>query len=205
MIEQNGEDTVRSIFASHLISPVAFEILQRNPFTPSDFKEFINARKDTILEAIARHITDDTIDLDVGIEDLNDAIESVEVALRVSIYKELGGSFEDIKGLHFFPKLNERIANALRRDPSLDHEHYATLAGKLEYFDLREVEDTIKSKQVWDRFVDRFGSKEELALRFRQLAELRNAIRHSRSAGAVTRKDGQAAILWFHAALGLED
>jgi hypothetical protein len=35
----------------------------------------------------------------------------------------------------------------------------------------------------------------------RQLAELRNCIRHSRAVDDVTRKLGEAAILWFHQVL----
>ena len=38
-------------------------------------------------------------------------------------------------------------------------------------------------------------------MRFNQLAQLRNAIRHSRSVDEVTRKDGEAALLWFEGVL----
>jgi hypothetical protein len=37
--------------------------------------------------------------------------------------------------------------------------------------------------------------------RFGQLAELRNAIRHSRDVTAIVRNDGEAAIRWFREAL----
>ena len=43
----------------------------------------------------------------------------------------------------------------------------------------------------------RFGNKEMLGRRFGQLADLRNGIRHSRSVDEITRKEGEAAILWF--------
>ena len=33
--------------------------------------------------------------------------------------------------------------------------------------------------------------------KFNQLAELRNGLRHSRTVDEVTRKEGEAAILWF--------
>ena len=36
-----------------------------------------------------------------------------------------------------------------------------------------------------------------LNVRFAQLAELRNRLRHSRTVDDVTRKDGEAALLWF--------
>jgi hypothetical protein len=43
----------------------------------------------------------------------------------------------------------------------------------------------------------RFGAKGILTERFNQLTGLRNCIRHSRTIDEVTRKLGEAAILWF--------
>lgn len=55
------------------------------------------------------------------------------------------------------------------------------LAGKLEYFDLRELQDTVVSKALWPRFEPKFANKDGLVTKFYQLAELRNGIRHSRA------------------------
>ena len=49
----------------------------------------------------------------------------------------------------------------------------------------------------WPLFESRFGTKEALAAKFDQLAELRNGIRHSRAVGEVVRMEGEAAIVWF--------
>lgn len=55
MIAQYGENEVRKIFDSHLIPKKAFDILlERNPFTPADFNEFIEAREGAIRDAIER-------------------------------------------------------------------------------------------------------------------------------------------------------
>jgi hypothetical protein len=59
----------------------------------------------------------------------------------------------------------------------------------------------ITSRALWERFAPRFASKESLAVRFAQLAELRNSIRHGRSVDDVTRKDGEVALLWFRGVL----
>ena len=59
----------------------------------------------------------------------------------------------------------------------------------------------LTSKALWPRFEARFGSKEMLNVRFAQLAELRNGLRHSRKGDDVTRKDGEAAIIWFRQVL----
>ena len=86
---------------------------------------------------------------------------------------------------------------AAKKNAAHDSDRYETLAGKLEYADLRELQDAITNKTLWQRFEGRFVNKETLGKRFGQLADLRNGIRHSRSVDEITRKDGEAAILWF--------
>jgi hypothetical protein len=99
-------------------------------------------------------------------------------------------------------KVNERIAGAIKKNAALDADRYQALAAKLEYFDLRELQESIASKALWHLFEKRFGSKEALATKFGQLAELRNGVRHSRTVTEVTRKEGEAAIIWFEQVLG---
>ncbi len=69
----------------------------------------------------------------------------------------------------------------------------------LEFFDLRELQDTIMSKALWPLFEPRFANKQTLTTKFDQLAELRNGVRHSRAVGDIMRKEGEAAVLWFAA------
>ena len=98
---------------------------------------------------------------------------------------------------HMQQTLKERLRNALRTTPGFDIKTYDALSSQLEYADLRDLQDTIANKALWQRFVSRFRSKEITATRFGQLAELRNGIRHSRQVNDIVRKDGEAAILWF--------
>jgi hypothetical protein len=100
-------------------------------------------------------------------------------------------------------KVGERLQTAIKKNPALDANHYATLTGYLEYADLRELQDTIANKANWPLFESRFGTRELLAKRFDQLAELRNSIRHSRTVDEVTRKEGEAALVWFQQVLRL--
>jgi hypothetical protein len=86
-------------------------------------------------------------------------------------------------------KVDERIARAVRKNAALDADRYKTFAGKLEYFDLRELQDTIAGKEPWAQFEPRFGAKEALNVKFDQLAELRHGIRHSRAVSEVIRKE----------------
>jgi hypothetical protein len=116
--------------------------------------------------------------------------------VRNVVETTLGGDLSQIPP-HVLVKVDERIARATKKNAALDASRYQTLAGKLEYFDLRELQDTIAGKTPWPLFEARFGTKEALAAKFDQLAELRNGIRHSRAVGEVVRMEGEAAIVWF--------
>jgi hypothetical protein len=50
-------------------------------------------------------------------------------------------------------------------------------------------------------FRDEFLNQETLTARFGQLAELRNAVRHSRTLDEIVEKDGEASIMWFEKVL----
>jgi hypothetical protein len=58
------------------------------------------------------------------------------------------------------------------------------------------------SKILWPRFATVFANKDNVVKRFNQLSELRNGIRHSRAVDDVTRKEGEAAIIWFQDVVG---
>jgi hypothetical protein len=53
------------------------------------------------------------------------------------------------------------------------------------------------TKALWNLFEPSFGTKELLQSRFGTLADLRNAIRHSRFVDEVIYKEGEAAVIWF--------
>jgi hypothetical protein len=196
LIGQNGEATVRAILESHFISPTAFDILLRNPFGPDDFEAFIAERQHTLQDAIENLLIKERLDLPPQLRELDAATEEVELALRATIETTLSGDASHVPQ-HVLQKVDERIARAAKKSPALDIERYQTLAGKLEYFDLRELQDTITSKALWGKFEPRFATKEALIMKFGQLAELRNGIRHSRAVSEIVRKEGEAAILWF--------
>jgi hypothetical protein len=128
-------------------------------------------------------------------------VEGVELEIRRLIADTLDGQ-PDALPSHVSAKITERITAARRRNPGMGNGQYESLSGKLEYCDLRELQDVLTSKVLWAHFEERFGSKEMLNVRFAQLAELRNRLRHSRTVDDVTRKDGEAAPLWFRQVLG---
>lgn len=201
LIRENGEETVRNILESHFISPAALAILLRDPFGPDDYEAFIAERQKTLQEAIENLLIKERLDLPPQLRQLDKEIEDVELALRAAVNAALDNDPARLPP-HILQKVDERIARAAKKNASLDTDYYETLIGKLEYFDLRELQDTIVSKATWSNFEGRFGNKETSLKKFDQLGELRNGIRHSRSVSEITAKEGEAAILWFKEILG---
>lgn len=203
LIRQNGENTVRSVLESHFISPAAFDILLRDPFTPADFEAFVGERQRTISAAIEALLIKERLDLTPQLRDLDAAVEGVELRLR-QLVETTAGSESEIPP-HLLQKVALRIAGALKKNAAMDKDRYTTLAGMLEYFDMRDLQEAIGSKSLWSKFEPLFRTKEALATKFDQLAELRNGIRHSRTVSEIVRKEGEAAILWFRAVLDRGD
>ena len=176
------------------------EILIRDPFSPDDFEEFITERERTIQMAIEDFLVKERVDLPPQLRELDAQIEQVELRLRTEVERALGSN-KELVPRHIADKVDERLQQAVKKNAALDSEHYETLHGQLEFFDLREVQDAIMNRALWPRFESLFGSNGMLETKFGQFAELRNGIRHSRSVDEVTRKEGEAAILWFEKVL----
>jgi hypothetical protein len=199
LMANNGREHVLAIMESHLISAHAVDILMRPDFGPSDFDDFITERRTTILSAVEDLLIKERLDLPLNLRELDARIERIELALRKRVDEALGGDAAAIPQ-HVATKVEERIQKAMRRQASAD-EDFSQLSKKLEYFDLRELQDLIQAKTLWPLFDETFGSKEGMAVKFGQLAELRNGIRHSRSVGQIALKEGEAAALWFEGCL----
>lgn len=199
LIKENGENQVRGILESHFISPSAFQILLRDPFTVQDFEAFLTDRQRTLQEAIEDLLIKERLDLAPQLRELDERVEKAERALRSLVKTAVG----DASGLpsHVAQKVTDRIQASAKKNPALDLDYYGTLAGMLEYFDLRELQDTIMGKQLWSMFEPTFVNKETLDSKLGQLAELRNGIRHTRAVDEITRKEGEASLLWFEKVL----
>ena len=196
MIAINGENAVRSLMESHFISPAAQAILLRDPFTAEDYEAFIAERQRTLQEAIENLLIKERLDLSPQLRDPDEKIERIELALRKTVAASLNGDAGQLPP-HVVQKVDERIQRASKKNAAMDSDYYEELTGKLEYFDLRELQGTITSKSLWAIFGERFANKETLNGKFSQLAELRNGIRLSRTVDEVALKEGEAAILWF--------
>lgn len=200
LIASSSEATVRGILESHFISPTALAILLRKPFTPDDFEAFISERQHTLQDAIENLLIKERFDLSPQLRELDVRIEQVELGLRAKIVVALESDHTQLPS-HVLQKVKERIQGAAQKNAAMDAENYLKLSAQLEFCDLRELQDTVTGKALWPRFESRFINRETLVAKFNQLAELRNGIRHSRSVDEITRKEGEAAILWFEQVL----
>lgn len=196
LIEENGLEQVRGMMESHLISAKALDTLLRKPFTQDDFEEFINQRQRSIQEAIENLLIKERLDLSPQLRELDESVEITELALRECVREVVSQDGKEFPA-HILAKVKERIQRAAKKDASFNAEYYEELKGQLEYFDLRELQDTILNKALWPDFEPKLKNKDALIAKFGQLAEMRNGIRHSRNLSDITRKEGEAALLWF--------
>ena len=200
LIAENGEAAVLAILESHFISKTALDILLRPSFTPDDYEDFISERHRTLLDGIDNLLIKERLDLPANLRALDASIEEIELALRQVIVDSVQND-PAVLPPHLLANVQDRIQRALRKNAALSADRFGKADGVLEHFDLREVQDTILSKGLWERFAERFKSKEALGQKFSQLADLRNSIRHSRTVDEVTLKEGEASVLWFRKVL----
>jgi hypothetical protein len=126
--------------------------------------------------------------------DLN--IEEIELKLRSLIGLKLDGDAEKLPG-HVAEKISEKLRALAKKDAAVEISRYEPLLARLEFADMRELQDVILAKTLWPFFQSQFANKETLGAKFGTLSELRNAIRHSRTVDDITLKEGEAAIIWF--------
>jgi hypothetical protein len=131
-----------------------------------------------------------------SLENPDEKIHRIEINLRDVISQTLEGDIGKLPP-HVFKKINERLQHAASKKATLDKGDFQSLIRLLEFSDLQELKDIITNKTLWKDFEPRFTHKENLIIKFDQLGELRNGIRHSRPVDEIARKEGEAAILWF--------
>lgn len=204
LIADNGRANVEALMQSHFINKDALDLLLRDPFTPDDFEAFLRERQQTILASIQSLLIGGRVDLPANLRSLDEDIERVELALRAVIANRLDESLSKIPP-HLLPKIESRVKRELKRNPGAVPERYETLSGALEFADLTELLEIITGKSMETVFIDLFPTREAVNVKFGQLGELRNCIRHSRSVSEIARKEGEAAILWFEAAFKKAD
>ncbi len=196
LLNSGGEEKVRAILEEHFISAHALDILLRKPFTPNDFQDFINERQRTIVDAIENLLIKERINFEPKLRELDENVEKIELALRVNIAMILENDPKKLPD-KLYKNVNDRISQAVRKNAALDANNYQSLQSQMEYFNLLELRDIILDPAIWPAFKELYKNEVNLQGKFKQLAELRNSIRHSRSVNDVTKKEGEASIIWF--------
>lgn len=201
MFEHNDKETVYKVLKSHLISKKAVDILLRDDFTIDDFNDFINERKETILKTIYKTVIDDSVELPEDLDKLNKAIEQIELHLRSLISEELNlNSRNDIKEQlppNIYDNFSQKVNRERKRNPTLVNDNIEMASYWMQFSDLQELLQIITAKTHWLIFENIFGSKEKLTIEFNDVANLRNALRHSREVDTIVRMKGEVSILWL--------
>ena len=178
---------MRAILKSHCISPLALTILLRNPLSRDDYKEFINERNRTFMEAIESLLIKQRLDLSPRLRELDERLENVELRIRGTVDFILGADPGRLPQ-HIDQRIEERVQAAARKNAAVDQAHFKPLSRRLEFCDLRDLQDIIVNKALWPAFEERFTNKEALATKFNQLAELRNGMPRRHGVGPRTTR-----------------
>ena len=98
---------MRATLESHLISPAAFDILLRNPFTRDDFEAFLAERQRTLQDAIEDLLVKERLDLAPQLRELDAQMEDIELRLRDAITNAWTATL--VASTHVQQKVNERL------------------------------------------------------------------------------------------------
>ena len=195
-----NKEKVYEALETHLISRSAVEILLKNPFTKEDYFKFIAEREKSIRQYLKNNIINSKEELPVDLKQLNDEIEKIELQLRDLIASKINTeSYTLFLPLATREKVETRILQAVKKNPSFQLSDFQIIRKKLDYLDLQEYYELIASKNGWEIFEVVFKNKTQVQNKFVQLGDLRNAIRHSRDVTEITTLEGKAAITWFKA------
>ena len=131
LMEQCGENAVRSMLKSHFISSAAVALPMRDPSTVDDYEAFIAECQHSVLEAIENLLIQQRIGLLPHLRELDERVERVEPALREQIAVVLGDDAERLPP-HVSQKANTRIHTSARKNTNIEVDHYRQVRRRLE-------------------------------------------------------------------------
>ena len=208
MFDNNDKEKVFKVLKSHLISEKAVNILLRENFSIDDYKEFISERKNTIINAIYNMVINESIELPEDLQKLNSDIEKLELKFREIIidnYELTNRSAlkQNLPG-DIYEKLNQKINRERKRNPNLVETNIEDAGYWMQFSDLQELQRLSTLKEHWPKFENIFKvNTVKLTSEFNDMANLRNALRHSREVDTITRMKGEASLLWFKQQLSI--
>lgn len=133
-------------------------------------------------------------------ENLRRKIGQIEESLRNEVIQTLGND-KELLPRHLVDACIGKMQQEIKEDPTKDDGRFNRIEGIIIHFSLRQIQDTITARSLWNNFEGKFRNKQKLNERFSQLVNLRNCIDHSRPYDTDIEKDGEASIYWFEKVL----
>ena len=135
--------------------PVEDELLDA-----ANYDQFLVRRRELIADRLNAFLGTDTrgrvdLDRDPGLADLDKRVERVELELRTLVGDQLAGD-RALLPIHVAQRIDDRVAGEARKNPAIADAHHETLERRLEYCDLRDLQDVITAKLLWPTFEARF-------------------------------------------------
>ncbi len=188
---ENNE--IQDAFSSHFIAD-----LQDFGLHDDDFEKFLNKRAEVIEKAF-HDLVGMRSKIEKELEERpNNPIDFLESKIREVVDEKL--SKEEVR---YWEKLiPEDIRTSVDRKISYEKRKYPykykeEISGKekLSFLDVMDYQKIILSN--WDSFSSVFISRGEVEKHFSSLKDYRNCVKHSRALDEVTKRNGEAAILWL--------
>ncbi len=131
-------------------------------------------------------------------EEPNRPVDFIENKFREIIDKqlidEIPNYWQDVVPSDIRSVVVKKIEHEKKKHPYLRDVDYSN-EEKLAFLDIMDYFKIILSN--WTYFSEIFGSKSELEKHFSSLKEYRNCLKHNRKMDEITKKNGEAAVLWF--------
>ena len=188
-------ETKERLLESHFISEEAEAILMREPLTSADLDEFLHERAVTLLRQVGRDLFQTDLAVLPAMRELDRRITRIERTMRDIVARRYNAHGRDI------PDQIRRELNQARQRQGL--QQTSDLRSHLEFATLSDLRFSVDG--AWRTFSDLFadaGSGDgydglEFHASMRDLAALRNPMRHARSVDRVTLSKGESAVLWL--------
>jgi len=202
MIETQGERETAELLKGHFINEHATSVLLRTPFTKEDYVEFINTRKQTLIEGIDRMIIKNEVTVETPKADaIRMELGQLERKLRVAVAEVLcsisNNPYEDFVSDRVKEEVDRKVLSEMKKSPHLTFADFNSFDKKLEKLTFGELTNIIYGKSAWKEFETMFKDKNQLIKRVDQLIPFRNKFAHNNDATDVELHDAKASLDWF--------
>ena len=187
-------NNIKDTLKSHLISDIdSFGISSNN------FGLFLEKRAERIKTEF-RNLLDLSTKSERKFEDKpSEPIDEFEIIIRKLLdsvlLKEIGDDYwEEAMPIDIKMTVERKIEYALKKHP-YEYKRLDQASEKINFLDMMDYQKIILSN--WKIFSEIFGTKSEVQKHFSSLKDYRNIIKHVKPMDEVTKRSGEAALIWF--------